>query len=161
MQDYKSERRRREVWLGGPGACTPGLFCFDKYPERGLLTGIYMGLYFSNPVLYFSRAHYLAWNLYVRMHKKCSSGYLSKQNNLGCMPPDPLARLRAYAAQICSLVMHRSDFRSGKSHWFWLVVLLDTLKYSRQPVTMGLYDTISYKVTGHSGLVSPAWSPMW
>ena len=48
-----------------------------------------------------------------------------------------------------------------KSHWFWLVVLLDTLKYSRQPVAMGLYDIISYKVPGHSGLLSPAWSPMW
>ena len=30
------------------------------------------------------------------------------------------------------------------SHGFWLVVLLDTLKYSRKPVAMAQYGIISY-----------------
>ena len=36
--------------------------------------------------------------------EKCSSGYLSKQIFSGCMPPNPLARLRAYGTIFLSYI---------------------------------------------------------
>ena len=79
-----------------------------------------------NPALFYIFQERIIWlEIYTsECIKNAAPGICQNKIIRGCMPPDPLARLRAYAAQICSLVMHRSDFRSGSDPETRLIICI-------------------------------------